>query len=308
MVPGTGWTVVVDRDRGAVIGPLDRALWLEIGALALFALIGVLLTFAVGRRLDRLDRDREDALAEQREIALALQRSLLPDLDVPDGLSVSAHYVPAQGVVAVGGDWYDLVDGRGRPGRAQRRRRRRPRAQRRPPRWASCASAARVEGLRGSTPADALTALDRFADLAGAAPAGHRRLRGARPAHGRAALRAGRASAAAADPRATARRPTCRAAARRCSASTPIEPRAQGEVTLRPGDTLVIYTDGLVERPEASIDEGLAILAERAAALAGDIPAMADRLLALVPEPRRDDAAVLVVQLAPVRQPSSVAS
>jgi serine phosphatase RsbU (regulator of sigma subunit) len=75
--------------------------------------------------------------------------------------------------------------------------------------------------------------------------------------------------------------------------------RPEGEVHLAPGDTLVIYTDGLVERPEIPIDDGLAALAVQVAA-----GARTAELLASVAEPRRDDVAVLCL----TPQPSSVAS
>ncbi len=305
-VGGTGWTAVVDRPYSAVIGPLNRTLWAEIGALALFALVGVLLTFAVGRRLDRLDRAREDALSEQREIALALQRSLLPDLEVPEGLSASAFYVPAQGVVAVGGDWYDLIDGgdgrvalnvgdvagHGLDAAAT---------------MGKLRSAARVEGLRPSAPRDALTALDRFAGSLALRPL-------ATVAYVVLDLRTGRMRyALAGHPpplliRADGTTSYLEGGRSPLLGVPPLERRAEGEATLRPGDTLVIYTDGLVERPESSIDEGLATLAERAATLVHDVPALAEQLVSYVPEPRRDDAAVLAVQYLGVRQPSSVAS
>ncbi len=301
-VRGTGWLVVVAQDYGAVIGPLNRALWLEIGALALFALVGVFITFASARRFDRLDREREDALAVQREIALTLQRSLLPDLVVPDSVMVSAHYVPAQGVVAVGGDWYDLVDigdgrvafdvgdvaGHGLEAAVT---------------MGKLRSAARVAGLEGSSPVAALTALDRFATSIASRPLATVAYAVLDPATG--VLR----YALAGHPpplliRADGSANYLEGGRSPLLGVPPVSPRAEAEVTLAPGDVLVVYTDGLVERPEASIDEGMAALAKRAAGLVGDIPSMADRLLATVTEPRRDDAAVLVVAL----QPSSVAS
>ena len=61
----------------------------ELAAIALLALIGVLLTFSTGRRLDRLDasRERRRSTSSGRS-PLRLQTSLLPDLRIPDGLSV----------------------------------------------------------------------------------------------------------------------------------------------------------------------------------------------------------------------------
>lgn len=58
--------------------------------------------------------DRIEAAAEQRADAEMLQRSLLTRLPRPDGLELHARYVPAGRGREIGGDWYDgiiLADG-----------------------------------------------------------------------------------------------------------------------------------------------------------------------------------------------------
>jgi hypothetical protein len=60
------------------------------------------------------------------------------------------------------------------------------------------------------------------------------------------------------------------------------------------GDTLWLYTDGLVESRERPIDTGLTALAELAGATAGAaLGALADTLLAELPRSREDDVALL---------------
>lgn len=306
-VDGTDWLVVVDRERSELVGGLDRALYLEIAALALLAALGVALTFAVARRLDRLDTRRDEALAQQRAIAIQLQESMLPRLRVPEGLVAGAGYVPAQGEMSVGGDWYDLFDtgagrvamsvgdvaGHGLAAAAT---------------MGKLRSATRSAALRSATPTEALSELDRFAETLDEQPlatvvyavldlqtgvlryasAGHPPPLLMRADGATELLEGGRSTLLGIGPGAPG--------------------RVHADVTLAPGDTLVMFTDGLVERPDSTIDAGLAALAELAGRIGRDPARLAAELLASVHEPRRDDAAVLAVQLVAVRHPSSVAS
>lgn len=64
--------------------------------------------------------------------------------------------------------------------------------------------------------------------------------------------------------------------------------------TLAPGQTLWLYTDGLVEGRTRPIDTGLGLLAETAARVDGDeLEAIADHLLIALPAARDDDIALL---------------
>ncbi|MEV7014785.1 SpoIIE family protein phosphatase [Streptomyces sp. NPDC093991] len=76
-------------------------------------------------------------------------------------------------------------------------------------------------------------------------------------------------------------------------------PRPDGETELPPGATLLFYTDGLIEEPSRSLDEGLELLRGHAAALAERPPA---RFTDLVLERTRpagndDDVALLTVRV-----------
>ncbi|MEW2360286.1 SpoIIE family protein phosphatase [Spirillospora sp. NPDC029432] len=66
-----------------------------------------------------------------------------------------------------------------------------------------------------------------------------------------------------------------------------------------PGSTLLLYTDGLVERRDESLDSGLARLAGRLAGPAGPLDHTADSLLALTAAASEDDVTILLLRTDP---------
>jgi serine phosphatase RsbU (regulator of sigma subunit) len=98
------------------IGRLGSRLMSDLWWIVL--LVGVTGTVAIAVLLHRLQRAQAEAVSlaadnarkhdEQRQIAETLQRGLLPErLDVPPGASLSARYWPANDATLVGGDFYD---------------------------------------------------------------------------------------------------------------------------------------------------------------------------------------------------------
>ncbi|MEW2588533.1 SpoIIE family protein phosphatase [Streptomyces virginiae] len=69
------------------------------------------------------------------------------------------------------------------------------------------------------------------------------------------------------------------------------------EVQLEPDDTLLMYTDGLVERRDSSVQDSLGHLVNAAAAGAGDLDARLDRLLAGSRSDTDDDTCVIGIQV-----------
>jgi serine phosphatase RsbU (regulator of sigma subunit) len=81
----------------------------------------------------------------------------------------------------------------------------------------------------------------------------------------------------------------------------PDHPRTMATEPLPARSTLLLYTDGLIERRDESLESGLTRLRQHAAALAREpLPVMCDELLAgLLADPYPDDVALLTLRLPP---------
>ncbi|MGW7356852.1 PP2C family protein-serine/threonine phosphatase [Streptomyces sp. NPDC054802] len=249
--------------------------------------------------LERLNEQLRQAHAREREIAVTLQEVMLraPDLDRHQDIAV--RYLPASGSLNVCGDWYDVVD--------------------LPPDRYSIAigdvvghglQAAAVMGMLRSalsaairavpSPAQALEVLGLYARAVDGAlattvvkvlidprsrliiysNAGHPPPVLLRPNGSRQLLDQ------ATDPPLGARPDHV--------------PRPQAGLSYSPGDTLVLYTDGLIERRGEDIDAGLTRLTDALAQYSTlPVEQLADTLLAHlgVTGGSRDDIALVVVRL-----------
>jgi PAS domain S-box-containing protein len=77
----------------------------------------------------------------------------------------------------------------------------------------------------------------------------------------------------------------------------PTTPYTEAQYELEPGSTLLLYTDGLVERRGVSIDDGLVRLAHAASgAGVDDLEALCDHVLAAVGPGGEDDVALLALE------------
>ncbi|EGX55376.1 hypothetical protein SZN_33211 [Streptomyces zinciresistens K42] len=232
----------------------------------------------------------------QRETAVTLQRSLLPqELEEPDDLRIAATYHPGGTEAAVGGDWYDVItlgggrtalvigDVMGRGVRAAAV-------------MGQLRTAVRAYARLDLPPHEVLQLLDGLAteidanQIATCVYAIHD------PNEGRLVYSsAGHLPILVRDEHGEVQR-----------ADEPTGPplgtggwmHASGSIPLSPGSTAVLYTDGLVERRNEDLDEGIAALERALAGATGAPQVVCDRLVrsAGVTADHDDDVAVLVLQ------------
>ncbi|MER7167082.1 SpoIIE family protein phosphatase [Micromonospora sp. NPDC000207] len=250
-----GAGIAVEHPHGTMV------LWIDLGERRPFTEQDVtLLTLLAGQAGQGLHRVHQ--IDQQRETALALQRAILGPAQLPSGFAV--RYEPATRPLKVGGDWYDTVtlpDGRigivvgdcvGHGLQAATV-------------MGQLRSACRALLLQQPSPARTLTALDRFAALLPGAACASVFCGVLDPATGH--LRyssAGHPPAIVAHPDGTtilldqgrSRPLVVRLGADRPEAECVVPPRA----------TLMLYTDGLVERRRQSVTVGI----ERATATVQD--------------------------------------
>ena len=242
--------------------------------------------------------ERARYFESERTIAETLQRSVLPvSLPEVDGIKLAARYLPGTADVDVGGDWFDVINvpsgrlglvvgdvvGKGVESAAT---------------MAQLRNALRAFALDRMKPSSTLARLNRLVDgvsesafatvvyvvvdpaarVCRFTSAGHPPPLAIYPDGSAAYLEGGRG----------------------LPLGTVAEPKyPQGVVELPVGTTLILYSDGLIERRDKTIDEGLAEL--RAAALAA--PLDPERLVEHVLEEllgsgeRRDDVVILAVRL-----------
>jgi PAS domain S-box-containing protein len=236
---------------------------------------------------------------QTRTVALTLQHAILAPTELPHGFA--ARYTPAVPPLEVGGDWYDVIPlpgertgivtgdcvGRGLPAAAV---------------MGQLRSASQAVLLRAPGPAEALTDLDTFAS----------RIPGAECAT---------VFCAILDPAAGTVTYSCAghpppilvtAGGDYClldqARSLPLAMlpadwrRSQATATLPPGATLMLYTDGLVERRNQSLDRGIDAAAVTVAKHAQDHPDdVADHVMsAMTPAVGyEDDVAVLIYRHPP---------
>ena len=241
--------------------------------------------------------DTEERAAEEHRLALRLQQAITPQSSHPvevAGLNVAARYRPAGQGHLVSGDWYDTVklpteqimlvvgDVAGHGIEAVTG-------------MVALRNCLRGLAITGAGPGSLLSWLNNVAchltdDTFGTAicclyDPGSGVLRWARAGHPPAVLVRNAKARLLPQPRGV----LLGADAGACY--------EEASTTLRPGDTLVLFTDGLVERRDKSIDESIKTLLKQASRPVEDVDSYADLLVAELASDTNDDACMVVVTL-----------
>ncbi len=255
--------------------------------------------------------DNARLYSEQHTIAEGLQRSLLTAPVEPDHMQVVVRYQPAAEAAEVGGDWYDafrqpdgstvlvIGDVMGHD-------------------ITAAADMSQVRSLlrgiayaTGATPATILSTLDAAMQGLGvrtsATAVVARVEQPAGEGHGPHVLRwsnAGHPAPVLLEPDGTTRLLDARTNDLLLGVSASW-PREDQELRLEAGSTVLLYTDGLVERRDRPVMVGMAQLQEAVAKLADrDLDALVDGVLArLSPGRNEDDVALVAVRLHPQDRP-----
>ncbi|WP_233157890.1 SpoIIE family protein phosphatase [Actinokineospora bangkokensis] len=279
-------SIAVQHPRGVL------AVWVELAEQRPFTPEDqTLLTMLAGRLGQGLARMH--ALDQQRETALALQHAILGPQRLPIGFAV--RYQPATSPLQVGGDWYDVIDlddgriglvvgdcvGHGLAAATV---------------MGQLRSACRALLLEHPDPSAALAGMDRFAS----------RLTGAKcttafcavldPETGE-LVYSGAGHPPPVVVHADSTTTTLQEASTIPLGLRPGRPRPAARVVLPPRSTLLLYTDGLVERRRSPLDEGIARAGDLVAAGRAESPEeLADRLMSrLAPaDGYEDDVALLL--------------
>jgi serine/threonine-protein kinase RsbW len=243
--------------------------------------------------------DRAGRYETERGIAETLQRSVLPErLPALHGVKLAARYLPGTVGVDVGGDWYDAIhleDGRlglvvgdvvGKGVQAAAT-------------MGQLRNALRAFAFEHNDPYEVVSRLGKLVDGMMEAPFATLAYLVLDP-RGR-----GVRYVVAGHPPPLIRAPDGTTTFLEGGRTLPIGVDASlsfeaGDVQLEEGSTLVLYTDGLVERRSRPLDEGLELLAASATESEDDPEELVDTLIAaLIGENERaDDVAVLAVRFA----------
>jgi serine phosphatase RsbU (regulator of sigma subunit) len=303
-VGATQWLLAVSSAQPLVGTVAAWAPWIAL-------VVGVAASALIAATLEQVVRRRDAAVAlyrSEHRVAETLQHRLLPTLATVPGLDVASRYVAASDSQQVGGDWFDVFDlGGGRTavviGDVMGHDIEAAAA------MAQVRAALRAYALENDEPAPVLERLAHLVDafdvtglvtviygvLGPPTTQGSRQFRWANAGHlpPLARLAEGQVHELG-------------AGRSRVIGAPGSEPRSQGQALLAAGSSLVLYTDGLVERPGTALSDSIEQLRYSLQHLRPGTSAdeLCEAVLIARPiDQTRDDIAMVVIRLLPAVVP-----
>lgn len=292
------WAAVDQVGPFAHVTFLHRVLTLQVYN-AVASLTSFVLAAVIAERMNAL-MELTSALDREHGITETLQRSLLPDrLPVVPGVVFASRYLPGGSGLQVGGDWYDVVVlprgrialtvgdvvGRGIGAAAA---------------MGQLRTAIRAYALEGPTPAAMLERMSRLVAQVEAAQMATLVYAVLDPESETLAY------ACAGHPPPLLLGPDGSATFLEGGRSLPLGvatgPRVEAVTTIEAGSTLILYTDGLVERRGHAVDDGLEVLRQSVEGSQDGLDALCDERVLAASQlvAGEDDVAVLATRLLPV--------
>jgi anti-anti-sigma factor len=286
----TVWSAIDETGPFAQTTLLHRMLMLQTYD-AVIALTSFVLAAIMTERVGALKREHRNAET--------LQRSLLPDrLPIIPGVEFTSRYLPGAAGLEVGGDWYDVftlphgrlgltigdVVGRGLPAAAT---------------MGQLRTALRAYAIETDSPASVVQRLSRLvAEFESAQMATLTYAVLDPDTRSLSFASAGHPPPLLIGPDGLA---TYLMEGRSPPLGVTTAAQAEATITIRPGSTLMLYTDGLIERRRGSIDESMEALRGAVEGHHGNLDSLCDDRVLQPPRPESsgDDVALLMVRLLP---------
>ncbi len=300
-VGASHWLLAVSSPQPLVGSVAAWAPWMAL-------VVGLAGSALVAAIFEQIIRRRDSALAlyrSEHRVAETLQHTLLPTLANVAGLEIASRYVAASDSQQVGGDWFDVFDlGGGRTavaiGDVMGHDIEAAAA------MAQVSAALRAYALENDGPAPVLERLARLVDtfdVTGLVTVIYGVLG---PPTGDGARQFRWANAGHLPPLVVSAQGEVHELGDGCSeaiGAPDTEPRAQGITVLPAGSSLVLYTDGLVERPGTVLSDSIEDLRASLRRLRPGTSAneVCEAMLVARPaDQTRDDIAIVVIRLLPV--------
>jgi CheY-like chemotaxis protein len=234
---------------------------------------------------------------EEHNLALTLQRSLLPGrVPALDGMDIAVRYVPASQTTEIGGDFYEVIRLADRVGDVGGHSLHAATV------MAELRHATRAYVAEGHSPAAVVDRLNKLMTDLIPGEIATLCLLAVESVSGRVHM----ANAGHPPPAVSGRNGVRIVPDHGTLLGIRVRPAVESEFVLEPGETLIVYTDGLIERRDEGLDDSVGRLSAAASTVEPDLEQFASRLLEEVgPSEPGDDVALVALRRRPADSAAS---